>query len=111
MSKKLRVDDEKSVVDARDLSPGRKAGVEGPPPGGKPDGAHTSDERRVARKQWWLLSFFIVLGLGLRMIFLFGTMGHDEAETFVLFASRSLRVGLSNYPFPNNHIFHTLLVH
>jgi len=111
MSKKLRVDDEKSVVDARDLSPGRKAGVEGLPPGGKPDGAHTSDERRVARKQWWLLSFFIVLGLGLRMIFLFGTMGHDEAETFVLFASRSLRVGLSNYPFPNNHIFHTLLVH
>src|SRR5450759_3642925 len=110
MSKKLRVDDEKSVVDARDLSPGRKAGVEGPPPGGKPDGAHTSDERRVTRKQWWLLSFFIVLGLGLRMIFLFGTMGHDEAETFVLIAKRSLRDGISKYTFTKNHIFNKLLV-
>jgi hypothetical protein len=53
----------------------------------------------------------VVVGAGLRLPFLFQRMSHDEAETFVLFASRPLGTALSHYPFPNNHVFHTLLVH
>lgn len=71
----------------------------------------SSHEERVTRGQQALLSFFIVFGIGLRLLFLFGPMCHDEAETFVLFASKSLWAGLSNYALPNNQIFHTLLVH
>lgn len=67
--------------------------------------------KRITRAQQALLLFFVVLGAGLRLFFLFGPMCHDEAETFVVFASKSLWVGLSKYTLPNNQIFHTLLVH
>lgn len=50
-------------------------------------------------------------GTGLRLAFLFQPMVHDEAVTYVYFASRPLSVGLSYYPYPNNHLFHTLLAH
>jgi len=36
---------------------------------------------------------------------------HDEAYTFIFFASKPLSIGLRDYHFPNNHIFHTFLVH
>ncbi|MBU4176143.1 MAG: glycosyltransferase family 39 protein [Actinobacteria bacterium] len=55
--------------------------------------------------------FFCVLGAGLRLAFLFGPMCHDEAETFVNFASKPLGTVISYYPYPNNQIFHTILVH
>lgn len=35
----------------------------------------------------------------------------DEAQTFVNYASRPLYAALSFYARPNNHLFHTLLVH
>ncbi|MFH1150722.1 MAG: glycosyltransferase family 39 protein [Actinomycetota bacterium] len=38
-------------------------------------------------------------------------MCHDEAETFVNFAAKPLSTVVSYYPYPNNQIFHTLLVH
>jgi len=38
-------------------------------------------------------------------------MQHDESYTFVTFASAPLSEGLSDYNLPNNHVFHTLLVH
>ena len=53
--------------------------------------------KRITRAQQALLLFFVVLGAGLRLFFLFGPMCHDEAETFVVFASKSLWVGLSKY--------------
>ncbi len=37
-------------------------------------------------------------------------MGHDEAYTFMAFASRGLGVVITDYHLPNNHIFHTVLV-
>lgn len=36
---------------------------------------------------------------------------HDEAYTFSVFAVKPLAIGLSDYHFPNNHLFHTFLVH
>ena len=37
-------------------------------------------------------------------------MGHDETYTFIAFASRGLRVVVTDYHLPNNHVFHTIWV-
>ncbi len=49
-------------------------------------------------------------GAALRLAFLFQPVVHDEAVTYVYFASRPLSTALSYYPFPNNHLLNTLLV-
>jgi hypothetical protein len=36
---------------------------------------------------------------------------HDESYNFVVFAIKPLRIALSDYHFPNNHLFQTLLMH
>jgi 4-amino-4-deoxy-L-arabinose transferase-like glycosyltransferase len=59
---------------------------------------------------------FILLGLalaaaGIRAAFVARPMSHDEAYTIVAFATRPLWVVLSDYSLPNNHVFHSLLVH
>lgn len=46
-----------------------------------------------------------------RLDFLFQPMRYDEADTYVHYASRPLYIGLTAYTAPNNHLFHTLLVH
>jgi 4-amino-4-deoxy-L-arabinose transferase-like glycosyltransferase len=46
-----------------------------------------------------------------RLVYLSQPMRYDEALTFLQFASKPLSEGLSNYSQPNNHLFHTLLVH
>ena len=38
-------------------------------------------------------------------------MRYDESATFMWYASQPFYVGLSKYTAPNNHLFHTLLVH
>ncbi len=59
------------------------------------------------------LAFLALLALAvvLRVGFLGLPMRTDEAFTFTRYASKPLWVGLANYSAPNNHIFHTLLVH
>ena len=64
-----------------------------------------------ARHNQVFLASCVVLGICLRLVFLSGRMCHDEAETFVMFVSRPLSVGISHFPFPNNQIFHTILAH
>jgi Dolichyl-phosphate-mannose-protein mannosyltransferase len=51
------------------------------------------------------------LGLGLRLHYLGLPMRYDEATSFNNYASRPLYIGLTDYREPNNHLFHTLLVH
>lgn len=46
-----------------------------------------------------------------RLWFVQVPLEHDEAYTFSVFAVQPLRLGLSDYHYPNNHLFHTLLVH
>ena len=60
-----------------------------------------------------LLVLFIILllGMAVRLTFLFQPMRYDEAFSFTHFASKPLSLGLSDYSFPNNHLFHTFLVH
>ncbi|UCD88155.1 MAG: glycosyltransferase family 39 protein [Desulfobacterales bacterium] len=60
-----------------------------------------------------LIAFFSILigSIIVRGFFLARPMGYDEAWTFEAYASKPLLVGLSYYSGPNNHLFHTFLVH
>ncbi len=50
------------------------------------------------------------IGAAIRVLFLFQPIRYDEAFTYLNFASRPWAVALSDYSWPNNHIFHTALV-
>lgn len=52
----------------------------------------------------------VLAGVAVRAILLFGPLHYDEAFTVVEFAWKSPLFFLSRYLFPNNHVFHTLLV-
>ncbi len=61
-----------------------------------------------------LYALFIIMlaAIAARLIFLFSIpMTADEAVTFYAYALKPLFVGLTNYSAPNNHLFHTFLVH
>ncbi|MEP6994681.1 MAG: glycosyltransferase family 39 protein [Acidobacteriota bacterium] len=58
-----------------------------------------------------ILAFIGMVALALRLANLFRPMDYDEAFTFLHYASQPLAVGLADYSLPNNHLFHTLLVH
>ena len=51
-----------------------------------------------------------VIGMGIRFAHLRQPMRHDEAYTYLHYARAPLSVALSDYTYPNNHLFHTLLV-
>ena len=57
------------------------------------------------------LLVILLLTIGLRLFFLFQPMRYDEANTFIQYASKPLYVRPSDYSLPNNHLFHTFLVH
>ena len=77
--------------------------------------------KKVAKKRLKIFSgnkvhlttlFLITLiAILIRVNFLFQPIRYDEAVTFMNFASKPLYIGLSSYPVPNNHLFHTFLVH
>jgi uncharacterized membrane protein len=46
-----------------------------------------------------------------RFWFINNPVGHDEAYNFTVFAVHPLSLGLADYHFPNNHLFHTFLLH
>jgi 4-amino-4-deoxy-L-arabinose transferase-like glycosyltransferase len=47
----------------------------------------------------------------IRALVLSQPMQHDEAYTFIAFASRPFTAAISDYSLPNNHVFHTVLVY
>lgn len=57
------------------------------------------------------LAAIVAIAGGLRIAYLFEPAHLDEAYSFLTYASQPLRVGLTGYSLPNNHLFHTLLVH
>jgi len=71
--------------------------------------------RRIATEEYkiHLLVFFIIMFIAVttRILFLSQPMRYDEAHTFLHYASKPLSSALSNYSTPNNHLFHTFLVH
>jgi 4-amino-4-deoxy-L-arabinose transferase-like glycosyltransferase len=67
----------------------------------------------IERNRWLLvtLACITVFAIYLRVTFLSRPIDYDEAYTFVVFASRPFREFISDYHLPNNHVFHTILVH
>jgi 4-amino-4-deoxy-L-arabinose transferase-like glycosyltransferase len=61
-----------------------------------------------AHKRFVLL--LIIGGAALRAALMFQPITYDEAFTFTYYATRPMHVIVSDYSYPNNHIFHTLLV-
>ncbi|MBL8858739.1 MAG: glycosyltransferase family 39 protein [Planctomycetes bacterium] len=57
------------------------------------------------------LGFAVIVAVAVRLAFLHQDMRYDEADSYLMFASRSLVYGLSDYPEPNNHLLSTLLMH
>jgi hypothetical protein len=54
----------------------------------------------------------LATGIGIRLSLLAGwPMRYDEAFTFLNYARDPLILGLTRYDMPNNHLFHTFLVH
>lgn len=67
--------------------------------------------RGVRGREWLALVAVTAIAIAVRLPDLSQPMRYDEAATWIDYASRPLALGLSDYRFPNNHLFHTLLVH
>jgi len=67
--------------------------------------------RRVSIGEWVAIAAITLFAIALRWGPLFQPMRYDEAATWIDYASQPLAKSLSDYRFPNNHLFHTLLVH
>ena len=76
--------------------------------------SHTSRETTPVRPTppLWTRSFaaIVVVGTLLRAYYLTQPMRYDESVTYLYFASQSWTTVVSSYTYPNNHVFHTLLV-
>jgi hypothetical protein len=57
------------------------------------------------------LSGLLLLAVLVHVWLLQSPFEHDEAYSFTIFAIKPLSIGLRDYHFPNNHVFHTLLMH
>jgi hypothetical protein len=53
----------------------------------------------------------VAIGAGLRFAFLSEPAQLDESFSFLHYVTRPLADGLSDYSYPNNHLFNTLLTH
>ena len=71
-----------------------------------------SDLPREPRRGFWTPSLLalIVIGTLLRLYYLGQPMRYDESVTYLYFAAGSWGHAISSYTYPNNHVFHTLLV-
>ncbi len=59
----------------------------------------------------WVVAALTVASAVLRLAFLFRPMAYDESAAYVTYAAPPLRIGLSNYLHPGNHMLNTVLVH
>lgn len=67
--------------------------------------------RGIGGWEWFSLAAVTALAVAVRLPDLSQPMRYDEAATWIDYASRPLPLALSDYRFPNNHLFHTLLLH
>ncbi len=58
-----------------------------------------------------VLLFLCLEGFVIRLRYIFQPVRYDEAFTYLYYARKPALVGISFYSAPNNHVFHTLLVH
>src|SRR5690348_15749901 len=73
---------------------------------------HAARAVRWRSERWHLLALLVVVAAGaaVRGEFLGLPMRYDESTTFLTFASQRVSAALWSYPFPNNHMFNTLLM-
>lgn len=57
------------------------------------------------------LAAVALIALAVRIEFLFQPMRYDESVSFVHYSSEPWYIAVINYTAPNNHVFHSLLVH
>ena len=81
---RIRTDDQQLIADARKLF--------------------------VGKKEWAVVGMIMLMGFVVRFIMLFRPMDYDESYTFLSYASKSFYIIISDYSFPNNHVFHSILV-
>src|SRR5262249_37972821 len=70
------------------------------------------DINTIVHDPWtvWTLVALFLLGFYLRVIEFFRAVRYDEAFTYLAYASKPIYQALSDYSFPNNHLFYTFLV-
>jgi len=66
--------------------------------------------KRSSKAHLYTVGLIILVGVILRAMMLSLPIMYDEAFTYTYFACKPLQVIVSDYSYPNNHIFHTLLV-
>ncbi|MCS7011246.1 MAG: glycosyltransferase family 39 protein, partial [Anaerolineales bacterium] len=57
-----------------------------------------------------LLLLLVAAGIAYRFEYLYSSLHHDEAYTYIAFA-KSLQTAATDYHLPNNHVFHSILVY
>jgi hypothetical protein len=57
-----------------------------------------------------LVLTLMVVAVAYRLEYLYSSLHHDEAYTYMAFA-HSLRAAITDYHLPNNHVFHSILVY
>lgn len=71
--------------------------------------------RKIIKKEnkIHLYTFVIIMtiAIAIRLYFLLQPIRYIEASTFIYYAQKPLFIGLSDYSYTNNHLFHTFLVH
>jgi len=73
-------------------------------------GAWRAYAKRTSGVHKRFVLFLIIGGAVLRAMLMVQPITYDEAFTFTYYGTRPLYVIVSDYSYPNNHIFHTLLV-
>ncbi|MCE1252937.1 MAG: glycosyltransferase family 39 protein [Anaerolineae bacterium] len=68
-------------------------------------------KNRPSLPEWLGLAGLCLSAAVVRAFYLNKPFLHDEAYTYVGFASRSLRAVMTDYSLPNNHVLHSILVH
>ena len=61
------------------------------------------------REHRFALTIVLAIGVALRVLYLAQPIRYDEAVTYMYFVRLPWAEALSNYAYPNNHLFHTLL--
>ncbi|MFT3784825.1 MAG: glycosyltransferase family 39 protein [Tepidisphaeraceae bacterium] len=67
-------------------------------------------DRIRRRRRSMLIGLIVLLGVVVRLAFLFQPIRYDEATTYLAFVRPGLSTLLKTYDGPNNHVFHSLLM-
>ena len=70
----------------------------------------SADTAPVSRTEWLALAILIAGAAAMRLLYLEQPMRYDEAFSYLYYVLPSLRTAVSDYSYPNNHVFHTVLV-